>query len=85
MSEISGQGEEGWYMYKKDLIYCLLVLEVQCPRQTSLEEHHLEIIRNKISAKVGFKRDPWCMPYAPQQKPRRPNLFPDLRRQNSRC
>ena len=52
MSEISGQGEEGWYMYKKDLIYCLLVLEVQCPRQTSLEEHHLEGGKNKCQSRV---------------------------------
>ena len=37
---------------KKDLIYCLLVLEVQCPRQTSQEEHNLEGGQNKFQSRV---------------------------------
>lgn len=65
---------------KKDLIYCLIVSV-----RDKLLRRNIILREAKISSKVEFEGDPWCMPYAPQQKARWPNLFPDLRRQNSRC
>ena len=54
MSEISGQGEEGWYMYKKRLNILFI-----SPGSAVSETNFLR--KAKISSKVEFEGDPWCM------------------------